>query len=175
MNDDKQLSLGITGHRHLGDPEAVAQALDRAVATLAGPAPPLYSALAEGSDRLAARSVLAAGGRLHVVLPLAPDDYRNDFADDASWAEFNALLSRAETVETVPPQPDRGTSYLIAGRRVADLCDILIAVWDGRPARGRGGTAEIVAHVRSAARPLYWIDSEDPARVVRERMPGDIR
>ena len=35
-------------------------------------------------------------------------------------------------------------AYLQAGRATVAHCDILIAVWDGLPPRGRGGTGEIV-------------------------------
>ncbi|MGH6659024.1 MAG: hypothetical protein ACREBM_05155, partial [Sphingomicrobium sp.] len=34
--------------------------------------------------------------------------------------------------------------YVMAGRATVAHCDILVAIWDGRPARGRGGTAEVV-------------------------------
>ena len=36
-------------------------------------------------------------------------------------------------------------AYEQAGRYVVEHSDALIAVWDGLPAQGRGGTAEIVA------------------------------
>jgi hypothetical protein len=39
-------------------------------------------------------------------------------------------------------------SYLHAGLTMLDGVERLIAVWDGGPARGRGGTAEIVEHAR---------------------------
>ena len=40
------------------------------------------------------------------------------------------------------------SDYLAAGCRVAALADLLLAVWDGEPARGRGGTADVVAFAR---------------------------
>jgi len=42
--------------------------------------------------------------------------------------------------------------------RVVDLADLLIAVWDGKPARGPGGTADVVAYAASAGKPYVWLD-----------------
>jgi hypothetical protein len=51
---------------------------------------------------------------------------------------------------------------------VADQCDALVAVWDGQPARGRGGTADIVAYARKKRRPLAWIKMQAPYDVAIE-------
>ena len=40
---------------------------------------------------------------------------------------------------------------------MVDRCDVLIAVWDGEPARGPGGTAEIVAYALERGRPIVHI------------------
>ena len=47
------------------------------------------------------------------------------------------------------------------GQYVVDHCDVLIAVWDGQPARGRGGTAEIVQYAQEQNRPIIrvWGDA----------------
>jgi len=47
------------------------------------------------------------------------------------------------------------------GQYVVDHCDVLIAVWDGQPSRGRGGTAEIVQYALEQNRPIIrvWGDS----------------
>ena len=58
----------------------------------------------------------------------------------------------------VGPQPTREDAYLAAGHAVVDDADVVLALWDGRPARGRGGTAEVVEYARSLGRPLVWID-----------------
>jgi len=34
-------------------------------------------------------------------------------------------------------------AYMAAGRRVVDLSDVMIAVWNAKPAKGKGGTADI--------------------------------
>ena len=66
----------------------------------------------------------------------------------------------------------RAQAYEAAGRYVVDHCDLLIAVWDGKPARGRGGTAEIVAYAREKKRPLIVVSSLDPYDLRLEKGSG---
>jgi hypothetical protein len=32
---------------------------------------------------------------------------------------------------------------------VVEACDVLLALWNGEPSRGQGGTAEIIDHARA--------------------------
>ncbi|MEJ7831655.1 MAG: hypothetical protein WKF79_01975 [Nocardioides sp.] len=150
-----ELRVGVTGHRALAAPAVVAGEVDRILDGLRSLSRVVIavSSLAEGADRIVARRVLAGtAGRLEVVLPLAVDDYATDFADPASRIEYDALLAAASGVVVVPADPthpSREAAYERAGRAVLDRCDVLLALWDGRPSRGRGGTAEIIAHARA--------------------------
>ncbi len=165
------LRIGITGHRTLSDPDAVAGSLRDALRLVrqkfpTGPATPLVlvavSALAEGADRLLADQVLAEpGARLEAVLPMPRAGYLRDFKTAASRREFNQLLARASRVSQAPPRETKEAGYEWAGRHVADRCDVLIAVWDGLPGKGRGGTKEIVDYARERQVPLIWIRPGD--------------
>ncbi len=135
----------------------------------------VLSPLAEGADRVVARAVLAdPDARLDAVLPLALEDYLEDFATEESREEFKELLSRCRkpvllrTRRIADDRHDPGDqaelrrdAYAHVGRYVVDHCDVLIAVWDGEPSRGRGGTAEIVQYAREQKRPIIrvWGDS----------------
>ena len=48
-------------------------------------------------------------------------------------------------------------------------CDVLIALCDGKPSCGRGGTAEVVAYVCKKKRPLIIISAENPENIVIEK------
>lgn len=144
------MRVGVTGHRTYDDPDLIAHRITDVVGdlTLRSGAPiELWSSLAEGADRAVARAVLDAGGTLVAVLPLCADDYRADFADAVSGDEFESLLARSTAVIVTggDGSGDRTVAYERAGHRVVDAVEVLIAVWDGEPSRGRGGTAEIVA------------------------------
>lgn len=164
-----RIVIGVTGHRKLKEPAALAaqvrRVLEQVVQEAAPPAPSLrvLSPLAEGADRLVAREVLRfSGAELEVVLPLAEADYLKDFKASESRDEFEEFLSRAGRVIELAPAKTRSEAYLQVGRYVVDHCDVLIALWDGKPAGGRGGTAEIVQYARVERRALYWVHTADP-------------
>lgn len=160
--------IGVTGHRRLADPARVAADVDAVLDHLAGPDGATFiavSSLAEGADRIVAERVLARpGGRLVALLPLDPVDYIADFADASSVQEFTDLLARADETEVIRGLPtddwSREAAYERAGRAVLDRCDVLLALWDGQPARGRGGTAELVADARIVGHPVEVVTVE---------------
>lgn len=187
-------AIGVTGHRVLPADEALVARIDEALARIectlpAGVAPVLLSPLAEGADRLVADRVLARWreAALEVVLPLELAEYSRDFSGAESFDEFQRLLNYA--AEIVFPDGDlersgamspissqtlqkraegRMANYEWCGRYVTDHCDVLVVLWDGAPARGRGGTAEIVDYARQLCRPLVWIRTEAPYELVCE-------
>lgn len=127
------------------------------------PDPPLLrivSALAEGADRIVAAAGLALGCDLECPLPFAVADYEQDFADAESRAAFHALIARAAAVlELDGAREDEARAYEAVGRTIIGHCDIVIAVWDGAAAAGRGGTAQIVAEAVARQIPVIWIDA----------------
>jgi hypothetical protein len=186
------IRIGVTGHRRLDDPAAVEALVKRAIdaeagklfparlrkkiedGRQAGTAPISYCAvspLAEGADRVVARAVLESpDARLNAVIPLALEDYLEDFATEESRAEFAELLSRCgepvflrtrlirdERQDARGQAELRRDAYAQAGRYVVDHCDVLIAVWDGEPSCDRGGTAEIVEYARKQNRPILRV------------------
>ncbi len=102
--------------------------------------------LAEGADQAFALAMLARGGRLHVVIP--SKDYESSFRSNEARSAYNSLLQLATSRSEMDFSTAGEDAYLAAGQEVADQSDILLAVWDGRPAGGKGGTADIVAYAR---------------------------
>jgi hypothetical protein len=154
--------IGVTGHRKLADVAAIEAGVEAALAAIEArfPKEPLriLSSLAEGADRLVAQRVLSRpGARLIAVLPLPRLDYMADFESQQSREEFLALLGEAEAVIELPPRDSRTEAYERAGRYVVEHADVLVAVWDGLPALGRGGTAEIVAWARGLGKSVYRV------------------
>ena len=156
------ISIGVTGHRILGDPNAVSRAVERVLNVIleafGDQEMQVISPLAEGADRIVAwRAIEKYQAKLIVPLPLDLKDYMSDFVTKFSLASFVTLLESAHDVISLPPQPTREEGYLAAGRYVLEHCDVLIAVWDGEPPRGIGGTAQMVAEARERGLPLAWI------------------
>jgi hypothetical protein len=179
-----RIRIGVTGHRKLDDPAAVQAAVKRALdAEIENLFPPesrlnstsvrfrVLSPLAEGADRVVARAVLTyPGAQLDVVLPLTVEDYLEDFETQESKNEFRDLLAQCKqpvSLRTRLIREDlsdpagraelRRDAYSQVGQYVVDHCDVLIAVWDGQPARGRGGTAEIVQYAQEQNRPVIRV------------------
>jgi hypothetical protein len=158
--------------------------IDAETRTLFAAEPPvlsIVSALAEGSDRIAARAALARGFALDVVLPCPAAAYEATFADDESRAEFTALLKLARARLVLPlagearnARGDRlARAYEAAGLATLDKADILLAVWDGKPAQGRGGTGEIVDEAARQGVPVAIVDpSNGSTRLLWEPDPG---
>jgi hypothetical protein len=119
----------------------------------------LVSPLAEGSDRLVAETALQMGYRLETPLPFTQAEYERDFPRtvDSFWA----LLAHGRTIALDGGRGDEEMrSYEAVGRFVVRNCDLLIAIWDGKPAKGRGGTEEVVQFAVQSGIPVWWLNSE---------------
>ena len=110
------------------------------------------SSLAEGADQLFSRVILEVGVSLKVIVPCA--DYERAFNDPAALHGYRELLSRASDVEYLAYSEPSEHAYLAAGHSIVDQVDLLVAVWDCQPAKGLGGTADIVDYARSTAKPI---------------------
>jgi hypothetical protein len=186
-----ELRLAVTGHRQLSDPVRIGQAIEALLEYIDKTLnhqeqTPLewtiVSPLARGADRIVASAVLRRpGAHLEVISPFRLDDYRKDFRDEDDRAEFERLLAdrrtrlttelegaygdmRPEDSEDVrrQVQDTRNEGYLEVGRRVVGASEILIAVWNGERAAGRGGTGDIVEYAVLRGRIVLRIDPDQP-------------
>ena len=162
---DRVVRVGVTGHRKLGADPLVSwfvtaqcvRLLDRFgdLARLRQAEVVAYSALAIGADQLFAQAALGLNIPLVGVIPFA--DYANDF-QSAERECFDALLARCRSVERLPHRRRSSRAYFAGGKWVVDAADYLVAVWDGRPASGTGGTADVVVYAEKKGRPVFRID-----------------
>ena len=103
------------------------------------------SPIADGADQIAAEVALELGWELQSILPFEHSAYRESLANDDARTRFDTLLGRSASLLELPGDPADGLdAYVMTGRATVAHCDLLIAVWDGRPPRGRGGTGEVV-------------------------------
>ncbi len=142
------MRIAITGHRRL-PPETehlVSQAIRAQLAAFPGGEMVGVSNLADGADQLFAQAVLDAGGQLDVIIPAAC--YR-DGLPESTHAAYDALLARASSVHRLDRIESTEQAHMEASKAMLDQADRLFAVWDGKPARGYGGTADVVAEARN--------------------------
>lgn len=190
------ISVGVVGHRPNRLPSDPTGSLSLAVSRALGlikaavdsararhadvfahdpPILDLVTALAEGSDRIGAEAGVEQGYRLNVALPFEPATYERDFPTEDSRKAFRDLLDRAANVLVLPgerAQPE--AAYEMAGRAVIDNADIIVAVWDGGPSGGRGGTKEMIDLALSRGHPVLVIDpgGGQSMRVAERGKPG---
>ncbi len=147
--------IAISGHRGL--PQHTARLIDEAIrAALAGQAADAVglSCLADGADQIFARAFLDLGGHIEAVVPAAR--YRDDLPSGA-WPEYDRLLALADTVHRLDFTESTSEAHMAASRFMLSQADELWAVWDGKPARGYGGTADVVACANESEIPVQVI------------------
>ncbi|MEB3367612.1 hypothetical protein [Saccharopolyspora mangrovi] len=146
--------LAITGHRGLpGDTE---QLIDAALREEIADTTDLLgvSCLADGADSLFAQAVLDHGGELVVIVPAAR--YRDGLPED-HHPVYDALITRASDIVRLDHVESTSQSHMDASLIMLERADRLIAVWDGKPARGYGGTADIVEAAKDRELPVCVI------------------
>jgi hypothetical protein len=167
-------TVGFSGHRRLKDPLAVASAIDKIFARLEGDYEPLttVSSAASGADTLFLETVSKRNLPFRLILPFQRDLFEKDF-DGAEWQRVLPFFSTALAVQELSSTESRGEAFLETGIATVEAADVMIFVWDGQPAHGIGGTADIVAYARSLTKPLIIIDS-DNGQITNEEHLKDI-
>lgn len=149
------MRVGFTGHQSRPGiewpwvREQLGSALDALGSNLVG-----YSSLAVGADQIFAEEVMSRGGIFNAVIPYAT--YESEF-DDVDIKHYRSLLMKSAVVALDLPYKGERAFYE-AGRWIVDRSELLMAVWDGKPSQGFGGTADIVAYALQQRRPIVHID-----------------
>ncbi|WP_327183004.1 hypothetical protein [Streptomyces sp. NBC_01334] len=159
-------TIAVTGHMDLTEDSLplVRSALDDLLGRYAHDGRLIgVSCLARGADLLFAEAVLAAGGRLTVVVPSR--DYRLSQVGPADAPLFDRLLAAAAEVLVLPREKAGRQAYEAANTVLIERADRLVAVWNGEPPTGRGGgTADTVLEARAASLPVDVVWPEGAAR-----------
>lgn len=147
--------IAVTGHRGL--PRETERLVDSGIRSFVRSQPrPLIgiSCLADGADQVFAQAILDAGGRLDVIVPAR--EYRAGLPNE-THAVYDRLMSQAAEVHTLPYTESTSDAHMAASKAMLDQANALVAVWDGQPARGYGGTADVVALARQRDLPVYIV------------------
>ncbi|MCI0561800.1 MAG: hypothetical protein MN733_25215 [Nitrososphaera sp.] len=157
------ITIGVTGHRVLAGINRVITGIDAGldfVHPYVGSAKLIVaSSLAEGADRIVVGRVFAhfPNARLVVVLPFNETVYIRDFVSQESRQEFKKLMNLASQVSVVPSDGSREGCYAAACNQILNVTDVLFSIWDGKPAQGMGGTAEMVEKSRRLNKKIIWV------------------
>ena len=154
----RQVVVAVTGHRDLA--LATVELVEEALRVeLAGISPLVgLTCLAAGADQVFARVVLDLNGTIEVVVPAR---HRDDVADHTV---YEALLARASRVRRLEYATSSPAAHMAANASLLAVADRLIAIWDGLPGRGLGGTADAVTHAWERNLPVTIIWPEGSTR-----------
>jgi|GEM_PF-2329458 hypothetical protein len=187
MKPQPEFVLGFVGHRHLSDEEglrpAIRLCLERFAAEAArrGGRLNVYCSISFGADLLLIECAHELAVPVHLLLakPLPTsleevptDGISADFKGGADrlrdWRRARLAIQRAmdgvhggswRVVNQASGDPG---SYYDAGVMLVEGSDAVLAVWDGQPAKGIGGTGDSCDFARSTDKPVFVL-SPDPA------------
>lgn len=162
--DKSVLRIGFSGHQQLSDESTqqfVAQQLRELLtmyqqqACKQGQKMLVHSALAMGADQLFVKTALELSIPVEVVIPCAK--YTEIFSTPETLDAYHRLLNCCQDVHSLPFDDCSEDAYLAAGRWVVDHSDLVILVWNGYPAIGKGGTADVASYARLVGCPFIHV------------------
>jgi hypothetical protein len=182
--------IGFSGHRSLTHPALVRQALEHAMRGAAdaihrsGGQLHLYVSAAYGADLRCIEVAESMGIPVHIILPKPVvydergevsfvEGFASDFLDAdgqpmlCEWQQAHAFIRKAMegtdgwTYRLVNGTQVEPECYYDAGIQIMEAADLFLAVWNRLPARGLGGTAEMVEQADKLLLPLQIINPEN--------------
>jgi len=155
------LAIGFTGHRKLPEEAKSRAAIRKVLLQWVDKVPGIIygvTSAASGGDLLFAETCIELELPLRVFLPVAKEQFREDF-DEADWSRAENVFQKALSVEVTGAGEKLTERYYECGIETVQQSRLLIALWDGEPSQGLGGTADMVHFAREQGRPVIWIHS----------------
>ena len=151
------MKVGITGHQNIGSDEIIKWITNVLVANIKELSIDFgLTSLAIGADQLFAQLLKRHNIPYMVIIPC--DDYSKTFTDAASLETYHNLLNSSFNRFQLPfPKPSE-TAFYEAGKEIVNRSDLMFAVWNGQPAKGLGGTGDIVKYALSIKRSILHIN-----------------
>lgn len=138
------MKVGITGHQNLGTNSTIAwikDSLERQISKYSVTCG--ITSLAVGADQLYAQILKEKSIQFTAIIP--SDKYEKTFTG-SDLIKYQELLSQAkEKVQMNFIAPEE-KAFLEAGKEMVNQSDIVFAIWDGKKAKGLGGTGDIVQY-----------------------------
>jgi 8-oxo-dGTP pyrophosphatase MutT (NUDIX family) len=162
--DEAFFRIGFRGHQDLVNEATrafVAQSLRELLITYREQAQAcnhellLYAALAPGADQLCIATAHELAISVEAVIPCA--EYEGIFKGEDAVSIYHQLLARCRKIHQLPAQHCSDEAFLEAGHWIVEHADLVLIVWNGYPAGGKGGAADVASYARSMRRPFLHI------------------
>lgn len=155
--------LGFAGHRYVPDPEGLrgivrnelAEMRERLGGRVIG-----VSSAAAGADLIFLRACVDLRIPVIVILPFAEEKFSKKFENPEEWKMADKLMGVALVKYVAPGAMESPQAYQAVSRNLIEWADAFLFVWDGKPARGIGGTGETVEEAKEIGIPTRIIDAE---------------
>lgn len=151
------MKIGITGHQELGS-EATIIWLSNTLESIirqnhidVG-----ITSLAIGADQLFAEVLRKSHVPYIAVIP--SNGYETTFQNTHDLRRYQELLQGASERRKLTFKKPSETAFYEAGKQIVNLSDMLIAIWNGQPAKGLGGTGDIVKYALSVKKPIVHLN-----------------
>jgi hypothetical protein len=151
------MKVGMTGHQRLGSEATVTWLSD----TLEGIIRQYHidvgiTSLAIGADQLYAEVLSKANIPYIAIIPC--EGYETTFQNTDDLVRYQELLQKASEKIQLPFEKPSETAFYVAGKKIANLSDVLLTIWNGLPAKGLGGTGDIVKYALSIKKPVVHLN-----------------
>ncbi|MDN3676948.1 hypothetical protein QWY90_06455 [Flavobacterium paronense] len=174
------LKIGITGHRNLVNTKDVKDRIslffdyyknldDELIA---------ITSLAIGADTIFAQVAQSKNIPLRIILPFENEEFKKDFHEsDLKTLEDFLKNNNYESVFNLKGNHpvERNNSYLETGKFIVDESDIILAVWDGKPSNGIGGTGDIVEYAMSKKKQVNIINGQKNIKSFKEIEKDEVK
>ena len=153
------MKAGITGHQDLGDHATIAWVKDTlARLVVENKVSQGYTCLAKGADQLFTVVLTEKNIPFTAIIPCI--DYEKAFDNQAARNDYLRLAQMAEErIELNFPHPSE-KAFFEGGKKVVACSDLIFAVWNGKPAKGLGGTGDIVNFSKQEGKTVVHINPD---------------
>ncbi len=151
------MKIGITGHQNLGSAENIIWLSDALKSAIQQNNIDMgLTSLAIGADQLFAETLKDLHIRYIAIIPC--NGYEQTFTNSNDLEKYRSLLQSAFEIVNLPFDQPSEAAFYEAGKQIARSSDLLIAIWNGQPAKGLGGTGDIVKYALSIKRSVLHIN-----------------
>ncbi len=159
------MKAGITGHQDLGNNVTIAWIQDTlARLVVENEVSQGFTCLAKGADQLFAAVLTEKNIPFTAVIPCI--DYEKAFDDQTARSQYIRFVQMAEEIIRLNfPHPSE-QAFFEGGRKVVECSDLIFAVWNGKPARGLGGTGDIVNFSKQEGKAVVHINPVNQKKTV---------
>lgn len=150
------MTIGVTGHQLLGDNDVVnwlTEELSKEIALLHPTR--AYSCLAIGADQIFAKLIVERKIPLISIIP--SQNYHLTF-DEIHKTLYRNLRQQSSEIITLQYKEPSEEAYMEAGKTIVGYSDTVFAIWDGLPAKGLGGTGDIVGYAMKQKRKIIHLN-----------------